>query len=338
MTQYLRASIIKTGCAAIFLLLSQISIAADQQSELVIATGAKGGTYYPMGVALAQLISTYLPSFNVKVRETSGGVENIRLLKNGDAALAFVNAGIAWDASSGQDAFRDQRTELRAIAALSPNTMHIVVNDNSGIKTLADLKGRKVSTGPAGSGTEVIANRLFKAYGLQRGSDLTAVSLGPRESAAALESGQIDAFFFGGATPVAAINALSQNSKIKIRLMEHAAAVKKMNMNYGPLYQIGKIPAGTYKDQGAEVGALDVWDLLVANEKLDGRVAYEIMRLIFEHKDELVKASSNLAALRLETQEKSAVITLHPGAQRYLAEHGVQPFARQFGMTGMRSK
>ena len=327
----LLASLTKLAGVSIFIMLSQLSAAADQQREFVIATGTKGGSYYPMGVALARLLSTHMPSLNVKVRETSGGVQNIRLIENGNAALAFVNVSTAWDASSGQDKFQGRPVELRAIAALWPNTMHIVVKDGSGIKTLTDLKGKKISAGATGSGTEVIANRLFKAYGLLPGQDLSVVPLGLGESAAALEAGQIDAFFFGSAAPIGAISTLSQSPKTKIMLMDHATAVKKLNMNYGPLYQVGKIPAGTYKGQETEVGVLDVWDLLVGSEKLDGRVAYEIVRLIFEHKEELVRASQNLAVLRLETQEKSAVITLHPGAQRYLAEHGVQPFARQFG-------
>ena len=328
----LLCSLVKFAGASIFVMFSQLSNAAGQPTEFVIATGIKGGAYYPMGVALAQLMATYLPSLSVKIRETSGGVENIRLIESGEAALGFVNVGTAWDASSGQDKFQGKRIELRAIAALSPNTMHIVAKDGSGIRTFSDLKGKKISAGAAGSGTEVIANRLFKAYGLLPGQDLTMLPLGLDESAAALESGQIDALFFGSATPVAAISALGQSRKIKISLMQHAAAVKKLNMSYGPLYQVGKIPAGTYMGQETEIGTLDVWDLLVGSDRLDGRVAYEVMRLIFEHKDELVKASKNLAALRLETQEKSAVITLHPGAQRYLAEHGVQPFARQLGV------
>jgi len=309
-------SLIKLAGASMFVMLPQLAAAADQRAELVIATGTKGGTYYPMGVALAELISKHLPSLDVKVRETSGGVENIRLIQSGAAAIAFVNVSTAWDANSGQDKFKNQRVELRAIAALSPNTMHIVTKDTSGIKTITDLKGKKISAGAAGSGTETIANRLFKVYGLQPGQDLSMLPLGPDESAAALAADQIDAFFFGSATPVSAISALSHNPKIKITLIEHAAAVKKLNMNYGPLYQVGRIPARTYKGQDIEVGALDVWDLLVASDKLDGRVAYDIMRLIFEYKDELVKKSQNLATLRLETQEKSSVITLHPGAQR----------------------
>jgi uncharacterized protein len=299
--------------------------------EVIVAAGSRGGTYFPMGLLIADLLGKRLPGLSVKVLETSGGVENINLVATGKATFGFVNAGTAWDAVTGHPPFERRNVPLRSVAATFPNTLHLVVRDNAKINFVTDLVGHRVSVGAPSSGTQVLAERVLNAYGLDDSAGIKRVTLGVQDSALALESGSIDAFFFGAAIPVAALEQRFGDQKLKFRLIDNGEAVKRLNKNFGPLYSEGKIPAHTYTGISKDVTALEVWDLLVVLESTDGKLVYEIARTIFENKLELASRLRSFDRLELETQNKSSVISLHPGTQRLLAERGIQPFSRQFG-------
>jgi len=254
---------------------------------------------------------------------TGGGVDNIKLIRSGRADIGFANASVVQDALQGADKFSGSPVKLRTLAAIYPNRMHVVTLEGRGIATMADLKGKRVSTGAPGSGTEVIAFRILEAYGLDKDRDIRRERLSAAESANALKDGKIDAFIFGGAMPVAAITDLAATPGVRVKLVEHGEAAERMNEKYGRMFARGTIPAGAYPGHGAEVGAVDVYDLIVVGEGFDEDLAYRIAKLMFESRPDLIAIHRNMEFLNAGDQRRLATAPLHPGVLRYLAEIGV---------------
>jgi hypothetical protein len=203
--------------------------------------------------------------------------------------------------------------------------MHVVTAEGKGIDKVTDLKGKRVSTGAPGSGTEIMALRVIEAYGLDPSKDMTRDKLGVSESAGALKDGKIDAFFWVGGLPTAAVTDLGATPGVKMKLISHADAVPKMREKYGPLYVKGIIPAKTYPGQSVEVQIAVVWNLLVCHENMKENVVYDILKTVFDHKPELVASHSDAKYISLESQAGgSSPIPFHPGAIRYFAEKGIK--------------
>jgi TRAP transporter TAXI family solute receptor len=203
--------------------------------------------------------------------------------------------------------------------------MHIVTMEGKGIEKVTDLKGKRVSTGAPGSGTEVMALRVIEAFGLDPNKDMTRDKLGVSESAGAMKDRKIDAFFWVGGLPTAAVTDFGATPGIKIKILGHADAVPKMREKYGPLYVKGVIPAKTYPGQDVDVPISVVWNLLVCNEKMKGDVAYDIVKTFFDHKPELVASHRDARYLSLEPQAAGgSPIPFHPGAFRYFTEKGLK--------------
>lgn len=305
---------------------------ARPASSLTIATGTKGTAYHLIGQALADQVRDSVPQSACVVLDTSGGVENMRLLREGKAQVAFVNAAAAWEASLGLHAFQGQPVPLRAVAALYPNSMHLVVRKRSGITRLRDLRGRRVATGAPGSGTEVIARQMLAAVDLDPDKDVQRARLGLTEAIAALRQGTLDAFLFGAAVPVKPIAELMAEGAAV--LVSTADAIEGMNRIYAHLYRRGLIPAGTYQQQPANVRPLDVWDLLVVAESLSGELVYPMTRGLFGNKARFTAAHPNMRFLDLARQAQESTVSVHLAAKKYFAEQGVQPFAREMGSLG----
>jgi hypothetical protein len=233
-------------------------------------------------------------------------------------------ADTGWDAYMGKAQFKE-KVALRTLAVLYPNNMHVVTVEGKGIDKVADLKGKRVSTGAPGSGTEVMGLRVIEANGLDPNKDMTRDKLGVSESAGALKDGKIDAFFWVGGLPTAAITDLGATPGVKIKVLNSADAVPKMREKYGPLYVKGVIPAKTYPGQDADIPIAVVWNVLICNEKMKGDVAYDILKTLFDHKPELVASHRDARYLFLESQAGGASpIPFHPGAVRYYAEKGIK--------------
>jgi len=296
---------------------------AQKTVRLSIATGGTGGVYYPMGGGMANILSKYIPYLEATAEVTTASVDNCRLVSAGKADLAFIMADTGWDAYMGREKFKE-KIPLRTIAVLYPNNMHIVTVEGTGIEKVSDLKGKRVSTGAPGSGTEIKGLRILEAYGLDPDKDMKRDKLGVAESAGALKDRKIDAFFWDGGLPTAAVTDLGATPGIKIKLISHADAVPKMREKYGPLYVKGIIPAKTYPGQTADVPMAVVWNLLVCHEKMKGDVAYDIVKTIFDHKPELIASHKDARYLSLEPQAGGSPIPLHPGAIRYFTEKGVK--------------
>jgi TRAP transporter TAXI family solute receptor len=272
---------------------------------------------------MANVISKYIPYAEATAEVTTASVDNCLLVGQGKADMALIMADVGWDAYQGKGKFKE-KIPLRTVAVLYPNNMHVVTIEGKGIEKVTDLKGKRVSTGAPGSGTEVKGTRVLEAYGLTPDKDFTRDKLGVAESAGALKDRKIDAFFWDGGLPTAAVMDLAATPGIKIKIISHGDAVPKMREKYGPLYVKGIIPAKTYPGQDVDVEMAVVWNLLVCNEKMKGDVAYDIVKTLFDHKPELVASHRDARYLSLEPQVAGSPFPLHPGVIRYFKEKGLK--------------
>ncbi|MBM4350327.1 MAG: TAXI family TRAP transporter solute-binding subunit [Deltaproteobacteria bacterium] len=291
--------------------------------RLSIATGGTGGVYYPMGGGMANIISKYIPYAEATAEVTTASVDNCLLVGGRKADLALIMADVGWDAFQGKGKFKE-KVALRTLAVLYPNNMHVVTLEGKGIEKVSDLKGKRISTGAPGSGTEVKALRVLEAYGLDPDKDMTRDKLGASESAGALKDRKIDAYFWDGGIPTASVTDVGATPGIKMKLIDHGDAIAKMREKYGPLYVKGVIPAKSYPGQDADVSIAVVWNLLVCNENMKGDVAYDILKTLFDRKPELVTVHREARWLSLEPQVGGSPIPFHPGAIRYFTEKGLK--------------
>lgn len=296
--------------------------AQKKDVRLSIATGGTGGVYYPLGGGMASVISKHVPYAEATAEVTSASVDNCLLVGAGKADLALVMADTALDAYEAKGKFKD-KLPIRAAAVLYPNNMHVVTLEGKGIEKISDLKGKRVSTGSPGSGTEVMALRVLEAYGLDPDKDMKRDKLGASESAGALKDGKIDAYFWVGGLPTASVTDLAATPGLKLKLVGHDDAVPKMNQKYGPLYVKGKIPAKTYPGQEADVPIAVVWNILICNEKAKENVIYDVLKALFENKPELVAVHQEAKHLELAPQKEGSPIPFHPGAVKFFKERGV---------------
>jgi TRAP transporter TAXI family solute receptor len=319
---YLKRFIIVYVIIAVGLVFSHAE--AQKTHRLSIATGGTGGVYYPMGGGMAKVLSKYIPYMDATAEVTTASVDNCLLVGKGKADLAFVMGDTAWDAYMGLAKFKE-KFHLRTVLVLYPNNMHIVTLEGKGVEKVADLKGKRVSTGAPGSGTEIMALRVIEAYGLNPDKDMKRDKLGASESAGALKDGKIDAFFWVGGLPTASVTDLGATPGVKIKLIGHADALSKMKEKYGPIYVKGTIPAKTYPGQNVDVPITVVWNVLLCHENMSEKIVYDIVKAIFDHKQEIIAVHKDASFISLETQATGASpIPLHPGAIRYFKEKGIK--------------
>jgi TRAP transporter TAXI family solute receptor len=306
--------------------LSALAFAAVAVAQNIsIATGGTGGVYYPMGGGLAAVLSKHVPGMQATAEVTGGSVDNLKLVGSEKPYLAFTMADAGLDAYKGEDKFKGNKVPVRTLMVLYPNRMHAVTVDGKGISKLADLKGKRVSTGSPGSATEVMAFRIIEAAGLDKDKDMKRERLGVAESVNAIKDNKIDAFFWVGGLPTAAVTDLANTPGTKIKLVDHAEVVAKMNQKYGPLYVEDAIPKAVYKGMDADNRQATVMNLLVAHEKMDDKTAYDIVKTIFDKKADLVAVHKEAENFKLENQKTAATpIPFHPGAVKYFAEKGVK--------------
>ena len=297
---------------------------AQQQNRISITTGGTGGVYYPLGGGMANVLSKAVPGLSATAEVTGGSVDNLKLINAGKAEVAFSMADTAYEAVNGVDKFKDNKVNARTLLVLYPNKMHVVTVDGTGIGKLADLKGKRVSTGSPGSGTEIMALRVLEAAGLDAKKDLKQERLGAAESANAIKDRKIDAFFWVGGVPTAAVTDLAATPGMKLKLIDHADVVDAMNKKYGPLYVKSTIPAGSYAGQDKANEEVDVWNILVATDKMSDQMAYDIVKTLFEKKPDLVAVHKEAANIDLKSQAIGSPIPFHPGAKKYLEEKGIK--------------
>ena len=235
--------------------------------NISIATGGTGGVYYPLGGGIAAVLSKYVPGMQATAEVTGGSVDNLKLIGSGKPYVGFTMTDAAQDAYRGEDKFKGNKVPLKTLMILYPNRMHVVSIEGRGVTKMADLKGKRVSTGSPGSATEVMAFRIIEAAGLDKDKDMKRERLGVAESVNAIKDGKIDAFFWVGGLPTAAVTDLANTPGTKIKMIDHAEVVAAMNKKYGNLYVEDTIPKDIYRGMDADNKQATVMNILVAHEK-----------------------------------------------------------------------
>jgi hypothetical protein len=298
---------------------------AQQQTTIAIATGGTGGVYYPLGGGMANILTRYVPGYAATARVTGGSVDNLKLIGTKQSEVAMVMVDAALDALKGEDKFKGNPVQVRTLMVLYPNRMHVVSIEGKGVEKMSDLKGKRVSTGSPGSATEVMAFRVIEAAGLDKDKDMRRERLGVAESTNALKDGKIDAYFFVGGLPTAGITDLAATPGVKIKLVDHADMVAKMNAKYGGIYSEGVIPPKTYPGQDTPNKIAVVQNILVADATMADQEAYNIVKTFIEHRDDLIAVHSEAKSIELANQmQKNSPIPWHPGAVKYFTEKGVK--------------
>lgn len=309
--------------AAAAALLASSAIAQDAK-QLVIGTGGTGGVYYPLGGGLANLIGKEIPNTQATAQVTGASVDNLKLVAAGKADIGFTQVDAAWDALKGQGKFAAP-LPVKALAVLYPNNLHAVTVDGTGIAKVEDLKGKRVSVGSAGSATEVFAVRVLEAAGLDAEKDIVKEKLGAAESVNAMKDRKIDAFFWVGGLPTAAITDLAATPNTKIKFLDVDQFAEKMNAKYGPLYAKATIPQATYKGMDADAKNLTVWNILAVNEAMPEALAYALTKLVLDKSADLGQVHAEGKNIKLESQTVSrSGIPFHKGALKYFAEKGIK--------------
>jgi TRAP transporter TAXI family solute receptor len=299
---------------------------AVQAQNISIGTGGTGGVYYPLGGGIAAVLSKYVPGMQATAEVTGGSVANLQLVGTGKPYLAMTMVDAGLDAYKGQEKFSGKAVPVRTLMVMYPNRMHVVSITSTGIKTANDLKGKRVSTGSGGSATEVMAFRVIEAAGLDKDKDMTRERLGVAESVNALKDRKIDAFFWVGGLPTAAVTDLANSPGVTIQMIDHADLVPAMNQKWGNLYVKDVIAKDVYKGMAADNQQATVMNLLVAHEKMDDQTAYNVVKAIFEQREDLIRVHKEAANFTLDKQKTAATggIPWHPGALKYFAEKGVK--------------
>ena len=293
--------------------------------SISIATGGTGGVYYPIGGGLANILSKTVPGMQATAEVTGGSVDNLKLVATGKPYVAFSMADAAQDAFRGEDKFKGTKVPLKTLMVLYPNRMHVVTIEGTGITKLADMKGKRVSTGSPGSATEVMAFRIIEAAGMDKDKDMKRERLGAAESVNAIKDRKIDAFFWVGGLPTAAVTDLANTPGVKIRMIDHSEVVDAMNKKHGQLYIADTIQKSTYRGMDVDNKQATVWNILVANENMTDKTAYDIVKTIFDKRDDLIAVHKEAENFKLDSQKASASpVPFHPGAAKYFAEKGVK--------------
>ena len=306
------------------LALTAVAFTAHAQNYS-IATGGTGGVYYPLGGGMAAVFSKHIPGMQATAEVTGGSVANLQLIGTGKPYIALTQADAAIDALKGQDKFTGKPVPVRTLAVLYPNRMHVVTIEGTGISKINDLKGKRVSTGSGGSATEVFAFRVIEAAGLDKDRDMKRERLGVAESGAALKDRKIDAFFWVGGLPTAAVSDLANSPGAKIKMLDIAHLVPAMTKKHGNIYIRDVIEKSVYKGMEADNQAATVTNLLVVHENMDEKTAYNIVRAVFDHRDDLIRVHKEAENIKLENQKTEASsVPWHPGAKKFFAEKGIK--------------
>lgn len=301
-----------------------LGAALAQQKTMAIGTGGTGGVYYPLGGAIANVLSKNLPNVQATAEVTGGSVDNLKLIASGQSELGFSMADAADDAFKGVDKFKSGKVPLQTLLVVYPNRMHVVTIEGTGIEKMSDLKGKRVSTGSPGSATEVMAFRVIEAAGLDKDKDMKRERLGAAESVNAIKDRKIDAFFWVGGIPTAAVTDLAATPGTKIKLIDHADLIDKMNAKYGKLYSAGKIPASIYPGMDKDNADTEVWNIIVTGDKMSNDDAYNIVKTLVEKKADIVAVHKEAESFSLDNQiQERSPVPFHPGAMKYFKEKGV---------------
>ncbi|MEO7107760.1 MAG: TAXI family TRAP transporter solute-binding subunit [Rhodoferax sp.] len=304
------------------LVVAGIGAAVAQQPQFInILTGGQSGVYYPMGVALSQIYAKHIPNVRSTAQVTKASAENLNLLQAGRGELAMALGDAVSDAWKGDEeaGFKTKLDKLRGLSGTYNNYIQIVASADSGIKTLADLKGKRISVGAAKSGTELNARAIFKAAGLTYADMAKVEYLAFGESVELIKNRQLDATLQSAGLGVASIRDLATSVKIVV-VPVPADIVSKVG---DAAYQTAIIPANTYTGQTTDVPTAAIPNFLVTHSGVSDELAYQMAKTMYENLDTLYAAHNAAKTIKRENAIKGMPIPLHPGAARYYKEIGL---------------
>lgn len=304
----LAASLALTGTAAV------------AQQQLSIATGGTGGVYYPIGGGIAELINRHINGYSAVAEVTGASVENMALIRTGDSDIAIALGDTVSQAYKGEGPFQNRKVNVRALASVYPNAVQIVLPGNSSIQSLADLKGKRVSVGAPGSGTEINARVLLEANGIRYSDLASAQRLNFNETADALRDGDIDAGIWSVGPPTSSIMNLAASRNIRLLSLspEEVANARKVE----PIFAEFKLPAGIYDGVTADVRTVGIPNVLAVNADMSDELAYQVTKMLYERINDLIAIHSAARDTSVEFTIGSSPVPLHPGALRYYEEIG----------------
>lgn len=301
--------------------LTGASRALAQQKFINVLTGGQSGVYYPMGVALSQIYGKAIPGAKVTVQSTKASAENLNLLQAGRGEIAFTLADALSDAWKGnKDAgFAAPLKKLRAVAGIYSNYIQIVASGESGIKTMADLKGKRISVGAPKSGTELNARAILKAAGLTYADFSKVEYLAFGESVELMKNRQLDVTLQSAGLGVASIRDLATSVKIVVVPIPAEMVAKVGDAAYQP----ATIPANTYDGQTADMPTAAIKNFLVSHEGVPSDEVYAMTKSMFDNLDALVAAHNAAKGIKRDAAIAGTTVTFHPGAEKYYREVGL---------------
>lgn len=313
------------SCAVIALVLLFLLVACSGGApgggnRISIATGGTGGVYFVYGGALADQITQNVEGVEATAESTSASVDNMQLIGDESSDVAFSLADTAADAVEGREQFEGEPVSAQALARLYVNYTQIATTAGSGINSVEELRGKSVSVGSPGSGTEIIALRVLRAAGLDPDADIDRQQLGVDESVDAVRDGTVEAFFWSGGLPTGAVTDLATTDQIV--LLPTIEYLDALRSQYGEVYQEATIPAGAYEGFDQDVAVIGVPNYLVVNESMDEEMAFQITQLLFEQQEALAEAHPEARNLDITAAPQVPPLDLHPGARRYYDEAG----------------
>ena len=298
------------------------SCSKNAKKDYILATGGTGGTYYPFGGAIANIWNTKIENMNVTAQATGASAENLRLINKGEAEYAIVQNDVMDYAYNGTDLFAGEKlANIMTIGTLYPEVVQIAVSKDSGIKSIADFKGKRISVGDAGSGVEFNAKQIMEGYGLTF-DDIKKSNLSFKESAEGIQNGTLDGCFVTAGVPNAALQELAFTAGLTLVPVDGEAA-KKICEKYG-YYTQTTIPGGTYKGTDDDTPALAIEATLAVSSKLDDQAVYEMRKALFENLDELATAHAKGKEVSAKAVVTGVSVPFHPGAKKYFKEIGLE--------------
>jgi uncharacterized protein len=290
-----------------------------QQRFVTIATGGTAGTYFPLGGALAEIWNKSIKDMNANATATGASAANIAMLKNGEVDVIFVQNDAAYYAMNDMEPYKGKSLpDIKGLAALYDETCQLVALADSGIRTVADLKGKRVSVGAAGSGVELNARQILEAAGLSY-ADIKVQYLSFAESASNLKDGNIDAAFNTAGAPTAAIQDLAASKKIILVAIDKDVAAKLMKK--WAFYTATKVPGKSYIGVDADVMTVSVKSMLACSAKLDSGLVYDMLKAMYANGERLAASHKKGADIRIATATDGMSIPLHPGAEKFFKEN-----------------
>ncbi|MBL8569670.1 MAG: TAXI family TRAP transporter solute-binding subunit [Phreatobacter sp.] len=295
---------------------------AQSRTRLTIATGGTGGVYFVYGGGLARILTEKMQNTQATAQVTGGSVDNINLVSAGDADMGLSTLDSVVDALAGQGAYtQGGKREISVLAVLYDNILHVVAQPS--INSIADMKGKRIGVGSAGSSTEGWADRTLEAAGLNPRTDITRDNLGVAECANAFADGKIAGFFWGGGIPTAAVRDLAQGGRAPMKLVDASKELVAMNAKYPGLYRGFTMPPNSYAGQTAAVPAIGVANVIVVNAKAPNALVTRMLEGIFNNLTDVQGIHPEARKLNVQSAATKTAVAFHPAAEAFYKSKGV---------------